>query len=358
MNPSTWIPSADIGVLALPGTHALSAVPLPPIDPRPMHSGQDATEMMSGQYGQDAPVPLLNSPFSGGLASVLVVLVGAVGVVLIASAIRSHRVTLALRLHHVRHPEGQGENLALSWLRSRWAQVVEAIGSTSTSVERRLELLGGTHTLAHFRLQQVIATLVSMSTLGVASALLVARLSLSGLLSVVLALAIGALAGAALWDQLLTLRAQRRQRLIDSQVPDMSDLLALAVGAGESIPGALARVSSVAASELAGEISRTVSELTLGKPTSHALTQLAQRNDSPSLSRLCQTMVTAIERGSPLAMVLHDQAQDIREHNRQRLMEEGGKREIIMLFPVVFLILPITILFALYPGLAALKIGP
>jgi len=39
-------------------------------------------------------------------------------------------------------------------------------------------------------------------------------------------------------------------------------------------------------------------------------------------------------------------------------MEDGGRREIAMLFPVVFLILPVTVLFALYPGLISLGIGP
>jgi tight adherence protein C len=96
----------------------------------------------------------------------------------------------------------------------------------------------------------------------------------------------------------------------------------------------------------------------MGVPTSRALADLSARNDSPSLDRLCQTLITSIERGSPLAQVLQDQARDIREATRQRLMEEGGRREIAMLLPVVFLILPITVLFALYPGLIALEVGP
>lgn len=335
---------------------SISPVPVPVPDSAAEQS-DGAAHIMSGQSAGLAE-SLGTTPLSTTLSSTVVVLLAAMGIALIVSAIRRHRVTLASRLHEVRHPEGHTNARASHWINLRWMHVVEAIGSTSTSVERRLELLGSAQTLAQFRLQQVIATLIAMSTLGAATALLIARFSVSGLISVVLSLGIGALTGAALWDQLLTVRAQRRQRLIDSQVPDMSDLLALAVGAGESIPGALSRVSALAVSELSTEISRTVSELTLGKPTSQALSQLAERNDSPSLSRLCQTMVTAIERGSPLAAVLHDQAQDIREYNRQRLMEEGGKREILMLFPVVFLILPITVLFALYPGLAALKIGP
>lgn len=333
-------------------------VRVPPIDAPSSQSGDEATQMMSGESNAVAADSLANWPLSAELSSMFVVFCAAAGIVLIISAIRRHRVTLASRLHEVRQVEGRAENHVIQWLRARWTQVVEAIGSTAASVERRLELLGGDQTLAQFRLQQVIAALVAMSTLGAVTALLIARLSVSGVVSVLLSLVIGALTGAAVWDQLLSVRAQRRQRVIDSQVPDMSDLLALAVGAGESIPGALSRVSALTASDLSREISRTVSELSLGKPTSQSLIQLAERNDSPALNRLCQTMVTAIERGSPLAKVLHDQAQDIREYNRQRLMEEGGKREILMLFPVVFLILPITVLFALYPGLAALRIGP
>jgi tight adherence protein C len=38
-------------------------------------------------------------------------------------------------------------------------------------------------------------------------------------------------------------------------------------------------------------------------------------------------------------------------------MEAAGKREIAMMVPVVFLILPVTVLFAVYPGFAFLRLG-
>ncbi len=37
-------------------------------------------------------------------------------------------------------------------------------------------------------------------------------------------------------------------------------------------------------------------------------------------------------------------------------MEAGGKKEIAMMVPVVFLVLPVTVLFAVYPGLVALEL--
>jgi tight adherence protein C len=38
-------------------------------------------------------------------------------------------------------------------------------------------------------------------------------------------------------------------------------------------------------------------------------------------------------------------------------MEAGGRKEVVMLVPVVFLILPITVVFAVYPSLATLRVG-
>jgi tight adherence protein C len=74
------------------------------------------------------------------------------------------------------------------------------------------------------------------------------------------------------------------------------------------------------------------------------------------LARFVDGMVIAVERGTPLADVLRAQAQDVRESSRRAIMEAGGRKEIGMMVPVVFLILPITVLFAVYPGFALLRL--
>ena len=53
--------------------------------------------------------------------------------------------------------------------------------------------------------------------------------------------------------------------------------------------------------------------------------------------------------------MLRSQAQDVREAGRRAVMEEGGKKEIAMMVPVVFLVLPVTVLFAVYPGFTFLR---
>ncbi len=48
--------------------------------------------------------------------------------------------------------------------------------------------------------------------------------------------------------------------------------------------------------------------------------------------------------------MLRAQAVDVREAGKRLLLESAGRREIGMMVPVVFLVLPITLLFALFPG--------
>jgi len=85
-----------------------------------------------------------------------------------------------------------------------------------------------------------------------------------------------------------------------------------------------------------------------------ALASLRDRTGVEALARFVDGMVVAIERGTPLAEVLRAQAVDVREAGKRALLEAGGRREIAMMFPVVFLVLPVTVVFALYPGLFSL----
>jgi tight adherence protein C len=67
-------------------------------------------------------------------------------------------------------------------------------------------------------------------------------------------------------------------------------------------------------------------------------------------------MAFAVERGTPLAVVLHAQAADVREAERRALIESGARREVAMMVPVVFLVLPVVIVFAFWPGLVGLRL--
>ncbi len=46
----------------------------------------------------------------------------------------------------------------------------------------------------------------------------------------------------------------------------------------------------------------------------------------------------------------------MREAGKRALLESGGKKEVAMMVPVVFFILPVTMLFALFPGFVSLRL--
>ena len=279
-----------------------------------------------------------------------VALVAGAGLVLILAAALARRPSFVDRVAQGRVQEHPPSAL-VAWARRMSASALDSLGSTSESVARRLSLAGMNPDVSVFRLRQAVAGVAGL----VAACVLVAARHASSLRASFIPLCacalVGTLLGVAGMDRFLTMRANARQRAIDASVPDCSELLALAVAAGE-------RVAGCAGGPLGAELSLTAGHIRNGTPSVRALADLVERTESPALTRLSRTLTTAIERGSPLASVLHDQARDQRERSLAALMEEGGRREIAMLLPVVFLILPVTVMFALYPGLIALDFTP
>lgn len=235
----------------------------------------------------------------------------------------------------------------------RW---VERISGGTGTVRRRLEHLGGRRTIDQFRAEQVIC-----GVLGAAAGAAIGGLTVIGrgfsVVPVVGLVVVGMLLGVLGRDQWLSFQVRRREHRILAEFPAVAELLALAVGAGEGPVGALERVARTCRGELSAELRRTVADARTGMSLIDALAGLANRTTLASLARFVDGVAVAVDRGTPLADVLRAQAQDVRDLTRRRLMEAGGRREIGMMVPVVFLVLPVTVLFAVYPGLAVLDLN-
>ena len=158
-------------------------------------------------------------------------------------------------------------------------------------------------------------------------------------------------AGVIARDQVPSRDIRSREARILAELPTVADLLAISVTAGEAPTGALERTSRIAKGELGAELSRVLADVRSGRSLVASLDAMSARLAVPALSRFTDGITVAVERGTPLADVLRAQAADAREVRTRTLMEIGGRKEILMLVPVVFLVLPVTILFALFPGL-------
>ncbi|MDP3714767.1 MAG: type II secretion system F family protein [Mycobacteriales bacterium] len=247
------------------------------------------------------------------------------------------------------------ERLLRPVLRDLVGAVERALGGT-TSARRRLDQTGGERTLEQFRAEQVL-----WGACGLGAALaLVLLLTISGDAPgplAALVIAASATVGAALArDRWLSREVARREERMLQEFPTVAELLALAVTAGEGPVGALERVTRVTSGELSKELSRALSEARAGASLVQALEGLAARTTLAPLARFVDGVAVAVERGTPLADVLRAQAVDVREAGKRQLLESAGRREIAMMVPVVFLVLPVTVVFALYPGFYGLRL--
>jgi tight adherence protein C len=241
------------------------------------------------------------------------------------------------------------ERLIRPALRPAVRLLERTLGGT-VGVRRRLENAGSELSLEQFRIEQLGWGALGLLG-GIALSLLLlaeGRIEQPAVLAV-LSLLTGVL-GVLARDRALSRQVRRRADRILAEFPTIAELLALSVAAGEGALGAIERVARLGRGELAGELRRAVAEIRAGAPLSHALEGVAARTSPAPVVRFVDGIVIAIDRGTPLADVLRAQAADARESRKRALIEEGGRREIAMMVPVVFMILPLTVIFALFPG--------
>lgn len=247
---------------------------------------------------------------------------------------------------------GSGRSVA-DKLVSRVAGLLPQPGSLD---ELALRQAGQPMSLSEFRARRAL-WLVGGVIIGVALVAVLAVTAHLPLLAAVVLPATTGLAGFLACTQQLKLRASKRVAAMSDQVPAVWEFLALSVAAGEGLPDALRRVARIGHGALIDELGAVIAQVDLGVPVGFALQHCATELHIPALSRGVDQIINALDRGTPIATVLRDQAMDSREDSKRRLLESAGQKEVAMLIPLVFLILPITIVFAVFPGLFVIQAG-
>ncbi len=231
----------------------------------------------------------------------------------------------------------------------------EVLGGSELAA-RRLRQSGSASSVLQYRSEQLLWAVVGLAV-GLAAAILGSSL---GTLSALTQLALpptAALAGGALREYVLRRRAAARIRRIESELPLVLEFLTLSLSAGEGLLDGLRRVARTSSGELAAEFGVVVARVNAGESLAAALHELGDELRAAAVTRCIDQMIGVLERGTPLAEVLRAQAQDARGVAKRELMESGGKKEVAMLVPLVFLILPLTIVFAIFPGVFVLQAG-
>jgi tight adherence protein C len=239
---------------------------------------------------------------------------------------------------------------------SRVQRGISAIVGGNELTERRLRQAGLRMSVDEFRSRQVI-----WAAGGAGAAIVVAIIA--GTVQPVPFPAEGAfviIAGVAGFlgrDYALQRRAAARVKRMSRELPTVLEFMTLSLSAGEGILDAIRRISRISHGELAAELATVIADVNTGVPLADSLGRLSSQLRLLSLTRAIDQITGALERGTPLAEVLRAQAQDARDDAKRELLELSGIKEVAMLVPLVFLILPTTIAIAIFPGIFVLQLG-
>lgn len=238
----------------------------------------------------------------------------------------------------------------------RLLQSLAALTGDSEGTKRRLDQAGSHWRVDQFRAEQLVYALVGFA-IGVVVVFAVPSMRGMPLVLQVVVPPTLALSGALARDSMLKRAANTRLARIESELPTVLEFLTLSLSAGEGILDSLRRVSAASSGELSREFAGVVQDVQVGIPLATGLNDLSRRLGSTPLTRCIDQVTSALDRGSPLTEVLRAQAQDARDDSKRKLLEIAGKKEVAMLVPLVFLILPMTVVFAIFPGIFVLQTG-
>ena len=163
---------------------------------------------------------------------------------------------------------------------------------------------------------------------------------------------VGSMAGLLVSRAIRSTAHERRSARMAQELPTVTDTIALHVLAGESVATALdcfTRASTGVTSEELEAVRRS------DRPLDEALRIAARATAHPEASRLYDLLGHAHRTGGGLADALTALAADYRAGLTRDLTAEGGRRALTTYGPILALMVPVTLLFLMYPTLAGLN---
>ena len=134
-------------------------------------------------------------------------------------------------------------------------------------------------------------------------------------------------------------------------LPDVVDLFVLAVGAGLTVPLAVAAVARRAEGALGAELRHAVDEVAVGRRLADALDDLPVRAGE-SVRPLVAALVASERYGAPLSAGLERLADEVSRGRRRRAEEAARRVPVKLLFPLVGCRLPAFALLTVAPLIA------
>jgi tight adherence protein C len=161
---------------------------------------------------------------------------------------------------------------------------------------------------------------------------------------------VGAIAGYFGPPYWLSSKVKGRRKEIQLALPDVMDLLTIAVEAGLGFDQAIQRVTEKFDNALSDEFKTVLQEVRLGRPRLDALDEMGRRCGVEDLHNFTQAVIQSEQMGVGLAKILRLQSEEMRRKRRQRAEELAAQASLKMLLPMVGCIFPTLWLILLGPA--------
>ena len=148
----------------------------------------------------------------------------------------------------------------------------------------------------------------------------------------------------------LASRARRQRRRRVELLPDLVELIVIAVRAGATPAAALTLVAPNAPIPLRAALGEVEHRMRRGQRLADALPALVEQL-GPDANVFVDALATADRYGLPLAPVLDRLADDIRAERRRRAESQARTLPVKLAFPLVMCTLPSFVLLAIVPAL-------
>jgi tight adherence protein C len=139
-------------------------------------------------------------------------------------------------------------------------------------------------------------------------------------------------------------RARLRAKAMEAELPDVLDLLRVAIAAGLAPRRALAEVGRRHPGLLATELRRSAARAAMGEPAEKTLSSLEQRCPATGIALLVAALKRAERHGAPLANTLAAQAAEARSRRAAQRSEQAAKAAPKIQLVVALLLVPAVLL--------------
>jgi tight adherence protein C len=139
------------------------------------------------------------------------------------------------------------------------------------------------------------------------------------------------------------------------EIPDFASLIGFAVAAGESLETGLRIAVQRSSGFLSQEFGFIIRNVDHGSILQVELERVSRESSSQQVSELALKLALASSNGSAVSDLIGEYVQSSILELKAVLLERAGKNETKMMIPLVFVILPVTVLFAVYPSLNILQ---